>query len=148
MIFPNLQIFNCTNNQLTSLPDNMNFPNLQYFYCFRNQLTSLPDNMNFTNLQRFNCKNNQLTSLPVCILNFRNLRSLSYQNNQIELSLQMARFIDGIDGITAFSNNNLNVYTDTQNTHNSTIQLCVRDSINRITTRTDLKKYNIIKKNE
>jgi hypothetical protein len=41
------------------------------------------------------------------------------------------------------STNTLNVYTDTQNAHNSTIQLCVRDSINRITTRTDLKKYDI-----
>jgi hypothetical protein len=30
MNFPNLQVFTCANNQLTSLP-NMNFPNLQYF---------------------------------------------------------------------------------------------------------------------
>ena len=37
----------------------------------------------------------------------------------------------------------LNIYNDTQNVHNYAIQLCVRDSINRITTRSDLKKYNI-----
>ena len=37
----------------------------------------------------------------------------------------------------------LNVYNDTQNVHYYAIQLCVRDSINRITTRSYLKKYNI-----
>ena len=37
----------------------------------------------------------------------------------------------------------LNDFNDTQNVYNYAIQLCVRDSINRITTRTDLKKYNI-----
>ena len=144
MNFPNLQQFYCDNNELTLLP-NMNFPVLQKFNCSKNKLTSLPafgTNMNLPNLQEFNCANNKLTSLPVCILNFRNLRSFSYYGNEIELSLQMARFIDKIENNT-FSNKQLNVYTDTQNVHNSTIQLCVRDSINRITTRTDLKKYNI-----
>jgi Leucine-rich repeat (LRR) protein len=92
--------------------------------------------MNFPNLQEFNCSDNELTALPVCMLNFRNLQQFSYHNNRIEMSLQIARFIYRIK-------NKMAVYTDTQNAHNSTIQLCVRDSINRITTRTDLKKYNI-----
>ena len=140
MNFPNLQIFDFYNNKLTALPDIMNFPNLQTLNCNNNKLTSLPDNMNFPNLLTFYCSNNQLTLLPVCILNFRNLQVFSYHNNEIELSLQMARFIDRIG---TYSNKKLNVYNDTQNVHNSTIQLCVRDSINRITTRTDLKKYNI-----
>ena len=35
----------------------MNFPNLYEFDCHNNQLTSLPDNMNFPNLQKFNCHN-------------------------------------------------------------------------------------------
>ena len=39
--------------------------------------------------------------------------------------------------------NKIAVYNDTQNVHNSNIQLCISDSINKITTRTDLKKYNI-----
>ena len=54
---------NCSNTQLTSLPDNMNFPNLQRFDCSTKQLTSLPDNMNFPKLQTFDCSNNKLTSL-------------------------------------------------------------------------------------
>ena len=139
MNFPNLQEFNCHYNQLTSLP-NMNFPNLQIFKCHSNSLTSLPDNMNFPNLQKLHCQNNFITSLPVCILNFRNLHLFTCNNNRIEMSLQIARFINRIK---TSSNKKLNVYNDTQNIHDSTIQLSVRDSINRITTRTDLKKYDI-----
>ena len=139
MIFPNLQEFNCHFNQLTSL-HNMNFPNLQKFNCSINKLTSLPDNMNFPNLQKLHCQNNFITSLPVCILNFRNLHLFTCNNNMIEMSLQIARFINRIK---TSSNKKLNVYNDTQNIHDSTIQLSVRNSINRITTRTDLKKYDI-----
>ena len=36
----------------------MNFPNLEQFNCSSNQLTSLPTNMNFPNLWDFNCNNN------------------------------------------------------------------------------------------
>ena len=143
MNFPNLQLLGCYNNQLTSLPDNMNFPNLKKLICTNNQLTSLPDNMNFPNLQMLSCSNNKLTSLPVCILNFRNLTSIAYGNNEIELFLQMSRFIDRITNIRL-----RNIYGDEQNVHNSTIQLCVKDSINRITTRNDLKKYNIDQLND
>ena len=30
---------NCSHNELTSLPENMNFPNLQKFTCHKNKLT-------------------------------------------------------------------------------------------------------------
>ena len=88
--------------------------------------------MNFPNLKEFNCSMNQLTSLPVCILNFRNIQSFLYHNNEIELSLQIARFINKMEYNNEMEyNNKIAVYNDTQNVHNSTIQLCVRDSINR-----------------
>ena len=90
-------------NELISLP-NMNFPNLEEFNCHNNQLTALPDNMNFPKLQYFICSNNQLTSLPVCILNFKNLSEFLYTNNRIEMSLQMAQFIAQIDEIDSSSN--------------------------------------------
>jgi Leucine-rich repeat (LRR) protein len=140
MNFPNLQTLYCSRNILDSLPNNMNFPNLQKMYCSNNRLRFLPNNMNFPNLQEFYCSNNLLTSFPVYILNFRNLREFSYINNRIELSLQIERFINRIN---SFSKKELNVYTDTENVHNSNIQMSVRDSINNLTTRTDLKKYNI-----
>jgi len=49
--------------------------------------------MNFPNLQELICDDNQLTSLPLCILNFKNLQVFTYNNNEIELSLQIERFI-------------------------------------------------------
>ena len=161
MMFPNLREFYCNNNQLTSLPEIINFSNLQKFYCSynnltslpenmilpslreftcnNNQLTSLPEQMNFPNLQSFYCSNNQLTSLPICIMGWRNLLYLEYSGNQIELSLQLARFINQIG---SGSVTKINVYSDTQNVHNSNIQCSVRDSINRLTTRLDLPKFD------
>ena len=50
----------CTNNELISLPDNMNFPNLHEFNCIRNELRALPNNMNFHNLKIFDCSHNEL----------------------------------------------------------------------------------------
>ena len=45
-------IIDCSYNQLTKLPENMNFPNLQVFHFSYNQITKLPENMNFPNLQK------------------------------------------------------------------------------------------------
>lgn len=51
----------CSNNQLTSLPDNLKVRG--NLYCYNNQLTSLPDNLNVSG--SLDCSyNNQLTSLP------------------------------------------------------------------------------------
>ena len=141
MIFQNLQSLYCWNNQLTQLPENMNLPNLQELYCYNNELIQLPKNMIFPNLQKLYCFDNQLTSLPLCILNFRHLRIISYVNNEIELSPQIARFIHRIKNLK-INSNKLSVYNDTQNIHNANIQVSVKDSINNITTRTDLPKFN------
>ena len=139
MNFPLLEKFYCGYNQLTSLPENMNFPQLHVFDCVNNKLTSLPENMNFTQLTEFYCDNNQLVSLPVCIMNWRNLWKIDYSGNEIELSPQLERFINRIH---QGSTTKINVYSDTQNVHNSTIQGSVRDSINRLTTRRDLPKFD------
>ena len=138
MYFPNLQKFYCDSNKLTSLPENMNFPLLRVFYCSANKLTSLPENMNFPLLRDFYCYDNKLTSLPVCIMNWRNLRIIDYAENEIELSPQLARFINKIQTGSATK---INVYGDRQNVHNTSIQCSVRDSINRLTTRRDLPKF-------
>jgi len=139
MNFPNLHLLYCSNNKLTQLPENMNFTNLKVLYCSNNQLTQLSENMNFPNLQALYCSNNQLTSLPLCILNFRHLQKINYVNNEIELSPQIARFIHRLQNKNM---NSLSVYNDTQNIHNANIQVSVKDSINNITTRTDLQKFN------
>jgi len=64
----------------------------------------------------------------------------SYENNTIELSPQSGQFIPRIENTFI---NNLNVYNDRQNIHNSTIKLSVKNSINNITSRLDLPNYNL-----
>ncbi len=138
--FPNLQYFNCGVNKLTALPKHMRFPNLRVFYCCGNKLTLLPEQMNFPNLQEFYCSRNKLTSLPVCIINWSNLKIIGCTDNAIEYTPQIYRFIRRI---YSGSVKKINVYSDTQNVHNSNIQCSVRDSINRLTTRLDLPKFDI-----
>ena len=147
MNLPNLQELYCSHNELTELPENMNLPNLQELYCSNNELTQLPDNMNFPNLHSLHCSGNKLTQLPLCILNFRHLQAIDYANNEIELSPQIARFVHRMQNRNRNRNrnlnsNSLNVYNDGQNIHNVNIQVSVKDSINNITIRTDLPKFN------
>jgi Leucine-rich repeat (LRR) protein len=78
--FQNLQILNCSYNQLSSLPT---LPSsLTLLYCSQNQLTSLPSLP--TSLTFLDCIQNQLTSLPalpsslvVLYCNFNQLNSIS-----------------------------------------------------------------------
>jgi len=57
----------------------------------------------------------------------------------------MARFLRRL---IIKNENKLNVYNDSQNIHNTTIQLSVKHSINAITSRTDLPKYAVDEVNE
>jgi Leucine-rich repeat (LRR) protein len=72
----------------------MNFPKLQILECSNNELIELPPNIIFPNLDTLQCGFNKLTRLPVCILNLRNLTSFNYDNNEIELSPEIAQFIN------------------------------------------------------
>ena len=51
---------NCSNNQLTSLPDNLTVEG--YLYCYDNKLTNLPENLVVEG--DLNCSFNRLKSLP------------------------------------------------------------------------------------
>lgn len=139
MNLPNLEMLYFSNNKLTELPDNMNLPNLKEFSCENNKLTILPENMNLPTLKMLNINTNNIKTLPLYILNYRNLIHIELNNNPLELSPQIARFIQRIQ---SGSIKQFNVYNDNQNVHNIAIQTSVRDSINNITTRTDLPKYN------
>jgi hypothetical protein len=69
------------------------------------------------------------------------LRYIFYANNPLELSPQIARFINRVNNIQI---NQLNVYANGQNVHDSNIQLCIKDSINALTTRSGIGSYNKI----
>ena len=62
----NLQKFDCSNNQITNLPNEIEqLINLQKFYCSNNQITNLPNEIGqLINLRIFDCSNNQITNLP------------------------------------------------------------------------------------
>jgi Leucine-rich repeat (LRR) protein len=74
--FKNLEELNCSNNELTTLPDLP--PNLIGLYCSNNELTTLPDLPQ--NLEELNCSNNELTTLPDLP---PNLITLYCRNNQL-----------------------------------------------------------------
>ena len=59
----NVPEINLSHADLIELPDLSRFTHVQYLWCSNNQLTSLPDNLP-NSLQELNCNNNQLTSLP------------------------------------------------------------------------------------
>jgi Leucine-rich repeat (LRR) protein len=58
----NLQILNCSLNQLISLPKSLPI-SLQKLYCYNNKLISLSESLP-NSLQMLYCSNNQLTRLP------------------------------------------------------------------------------------
>jgi hypothetical protein len=141
--FRNLKNFDCSDNQLLELPSCiLECDNLEILNCGYNKLITLPVNIKspLHNLKYFYIDNNQLSTLPLWILNCSNLRDISIYDNPLEeLSPQIERFIKKIQNDTT---KQINVYNDNQNAHNSNIEESIKNSINNITTRTDLPKYN------
>jgi hypothetical protein len=129
-----LQLLYCNGCNLTSLKGIENLTQLQKLYCSNNQLTSLEPIKNLTQLKQLYCCGNNLNSLPLSLMNCRNLKTIYYSDgNYIEdLPLLLIRFINRIN---QGSINNINVYKDAQNIHNSSIQLTVRDSINKLSNK-------------
>jgi protein phosphatase 1 regulatory subunit 7 len=126
-----LKILHCENNQLTLLKGIENLTQLQNIYCSYNEINSLEHIRNLTQLQTLYCSYNKLSSLPLSLMNCINLSSIQYSdgNNIEDLPLPLLRFINRI---LQGSLNTINVYNDAQNIHNSSIQLTVRDSINKL----------------
>jgi Leucine-rich repeat (LRR) protein len=138
LILPNLQHLYCYNNQLTTL-GTLNLPNLQILACSYNKLTTLGE-LNLPNLQRLYCSNNQLTTLPLSLMNTR-LNYINYYDNEIDnLPLPLIRFINRI---RQGNLNRINIYNDSQNIHNSSIQLTVKESINKLSEKFRLVKFNL-----
>jgi Leucine-rich repeat (LRR) protein len=135
---PNLQGLYCTYNNLSTLGE-LNFPNLQELYCYNNQLTTLGE-LNLPNLQMLYCSDNNLSILPLWLMNTR-LNYIDYENNEIDnLPLPLIRFIYRI---RQGDLNKINVYNDRQNIHNSSIQLTVKNSINRLSEKFRTKSFNL-----
>jgi Leucine-rich repeat (LRR) protein len=73
---PLIRKLNCDDNDLTSLPENLE--NLEILYCSYNNLTQLPENLE--NLEVLYCDENKLTQLPE---NLENLKVLWCDENEL-----------------------------------------------------------------
>ena len=73
---------------------------------------------------------NQIEELPIHLLNLRSLISFNYTGNPIEnISLPVQRWLDRLNRRITKNNQ---VYSDTQNIHNSNIQKSFRSSLENI----------------
>ena len=134
--FPHLEYLSCGRNNLTELPP-LNLPNLKQFFCDNNYLTRLPD-LNLPEITFFFCIDNRLTSLPDSIVNMTRLRTIVTTGNELVLTPRQARFINSIRNKPSTK---MEVYNDPQNVHNTNIQLCVKESIDRLMTSVDMREY-------
>jgi hypothetical protein len=136
--------FDCSDNQLKLLPENIgeNWLNLTHFDCSSNNLNSFPENIcsNWLNLTRFFCFRNYLTTLPLSLIYCHNLRYIKYYDNVIDnLPIQLIRIINMLNQPNTHK---LNIYNDSQNVHDSNIQLSIKKSIENITIRQDLPEFD------
>ena len=103
--FKNLEILNCSHNELTSLPDLTIFKNLQILNCYNNKLTSLPSLPQ--NIKILHCSYNKLTSLPD-LTRFNNLKTLYCDYNQLTFLPSLPQNLEGLycscNELTSFPN--------------------------------------------
>jgi hypothetical protein len=137
IILPNVIEFYCSNNKIKKL-NNMKMENLKILDISNNKIETIP-NLVFPNLKVFFCFNNNLTNFPLTILEWRSLRNIYYENNPIDLSPQIIRFLQRLKNINY---DYLTVYSDNQNVHNSNIQLSVKESIFNLTSQKNIDKFN------
>lgn len=147
----NLKELLCSSNQLTSLQGIENCISITHLHCDHNQLESLEPLCKFVNLREIVCGNNHIndveplkfcTSLSDLLCENNRIQSLSplyqlrdisyirWQGNPIEMNIQTERFLEKIQ--IRFDFGSLQVYSDGQNVHNSSIQKSVSDSINNL----------------
>jgi Leucine-rich repeat (LRR) protein len=107
--------------------------NLEILKCNNNYINDICSQVaQLYNLQEFITSNNQLTCIPICITRLRRLTVFHYYGNPIEhISPQVQRFL----GVLEQSGNIQNVYMDSQNVHNSSIQMSILKSIESLMDR-------------
>jgi Leucine-rich repeat (LRR) protein len=121
------------NNNLTNLDKDLFKYNtlLQNLTLSNNNLTNLDKDLfkYNTQLQNLFLYNNKLNLLPISIINLNRLKNLDYQNNEIEyIPPNLQRFLNRLNQI----DNNLQVYNDSQNVHNHSIQEGIKTSLENI----------------
>jgi Leucine-rich repeat (LRR) protein len=122
-----------SNNNLTKLDKDIfsNLIQLQDLVLDDNNLTELDKDIfsNLTQLQDLYLSNNNLTSIPSSITRCYNLIDIDYSDNEINyIPPNIQRFLDNIYQQT----NHLQIYNDSQNVHNHSIQESIKISLENI----------------
>jgi len=117
-------------NQITELKEGVFPQGLKKLYLSGNKIVELKEGVFPQGLEILYLYNNQIVELPIYLLNLRRLIKLIYFNNPIEnISLPVQRWLDRLNqGITQ----NNQIYSDSQNIHNSNIQKSFRQSLENI----------------
>ncbi len=124
---PTLLNLNCSYNQIKSLG---NVPNLQSLYACNNLITEIHND--YPNIHTIDISNNQILRLPN-IMHWNNLTSFIYNGNEIDYI--PPNIIRKLTLITERRRHaQLNIYNDSQNVHNHTIQKSISESIQNIIT--------------
>jgi Leucine-rich repeat (LRR) protein len=131
--FTLLKFLSLSNNNLTELDKDIfsNLTQLQTLYLHNNNLTELDKNIfsNLTLLQDLRLSHNKLTKLPISIINCRNLTYIFYADNEFNyIPPNIQRFLDNITQHT----NKIQIYNDSQNVHNHSIQESIKTSLQNI----------------
>ena len=166
-VLPQLQILDCSVNCLKSIPKRLctDATNLYRLELKRNCLTLIPAEIgNWSKLDRLNINDNLIESLPPEIGNLQSLRKLYCAGNRLTslpFELSMLSSLIGINysanpieyippNLRRVLDNQIkiynSIYTDTQNVHDSHIQKCITESINRVITIPPLPEYDNFEK--
>ena len=126
----NLQELYLHKNKIKIIPSEIQYlTNLKSLDISNNKINIIPNEIQYlTNLRELDLSENIINNIPISIIRCRNLNNFDYEDNEIEyIPPQVIRFLNRIKKI-----DKLQVYNDSQNIHNHSIQESVNNSINNI----------------
>ena len=126
----NLQELYLDSNNINIITNEIQYlTNLEILELTKNQINNIPSEIQYlTNLEKIYLRENNINSIPIAIIRCTNLKSFYFDNNEIEyIPPQVIRFLNRIKNI-----DKLQVYNDSQNIHNHSIQESLNNSINNI----------------
>ena len=130
----NLQILQLSGNIIVTVPNNIGkLINLKGLYLDCNYVKKIPNEIeNLINLEYLYINYNNISEFPINVINLRRLREFKFLNNLFDfIPLQVHRFIR----LMTINYNNLPLYNDDQNIHDTTIQKSIKNSIINITSK-------------
>ena len=138
-----LQELNMSANKLTSLGGIQNCTALQTISCNYNNISSLNGLQNCTYFQQLFISNNTaITTLPNFLIELRYLHTFHYAGLELELDARQRRWLNRLQN-RQHNTNNIQVYGNSQNVHDSSIQESVRASMSRLLNQPLLPTYNV-----